>query len=104
MKNREGYDWYKYVYDGKHSEGLGGLFDYNPLAIILFDKNDKEEQHGKFMGKFETWLSEDLIEYLTERIVMVKDMKIIDNEIRFESNKGTVLVTHMHLWLERNGS
>lgn len=101
--NRDGYEWYKFVYDGKRRDDMGGLFDFNPLAIILFDKKDTEEKHGKFVGKFETWTSEELNEYISESIVKVKDMNIAENEIRYKSNKGTVVVTHMHLWLERNG-
>ena len=70
------------------SNGMDGLFDHNPLAIIRFDIDDEKEEHGENTGSYETWVPSDLVEYLEIKFAKITLVEETEPEIRYTYKKG----------------
>ncbi|PIC57969.1 hypothetical protein CSV80_06590 [Sporosarcina sp. P12(2017)] len=81
---------------------LDGLLDFNPLAIIHYDMDDVERKNGTYVGRYECWLTIEIIEYLEwrnyGRAVLIE---FTENEIWLESKNGIFLVAHERLWFDK---
>lgn len=85
---------------------LDGLFDCNPLAIILFKIDDENEEHGEYMGSFSTWIPDELTEHLEHNFGEVTLVQQTETSIRYTYNyeqkgrtrEGKILVTFDYLW------
>lgn len=67
---------------------LDGLFDCTPLAIIRFDIDDVNEEHGVYAGGFSTWVYDELPEYLKMKFGKVTLVELTETEIRYTYKRG----------------
>ncbi|WP_252504422.1 hypothetical protein [Sporosarcina sp. Marseille-Q4943] len=67
---------------------LDGLFDCNPLAIIRFNIDDVNEEHGEYTGSFSTWVYDELREYLEMKFGKVTLVEITETEVRYTYKRG----------------